>query len=108
MSPQETALKTKCHRCFWRNNGLAGFLDIDIENGLASDFAQSRLLSESGNEPWRVRCQREDVKRVSEEQAYHTVATPYLREVRTVFELGVGAQRALSRMRTFVAIEHCD
>jgi len=67
-------------RC-WVNNGLACFWYIDFEDLLAVNALQAGLLAECCDEPAvSVSGRKEQLETVV---AHHTVATPYLRDVKT-------------------------
>jgi hypothetical protein len=48
---QQVALQSQCHRRFRLHDGLACFLDIDIQDSFACYFLRARLRTQRRDEP---------------------------------------------------------
>jgi hypothetical protein len=81
---QQVPLKTQSHRCSWICDRATGLRYIHIEDLLAVDFAKIRLGAQRRNQP--ISCLAACQNGVGDDRPYQTVATPYLRDVRTIMD----------------------
>lgn len=83
-SLQQIAGQTERHRRRRLDDGVTRLDHVHVEDGLARDFLQRRFRAECGDEPGERAVSNGRVFGMEARQdGYQTVATPYLRDVRT-------------------------
>jgi hypothetical protein len=100
---QQVALEAQSHRRCRIDDSLTRFRYIDVEHLLACDSLQAGFGTECCDEP--AKC--EEMTSTRQLAAYQTVATPYLRFVRTMLS-ALGVSRNRSSQLTLVTVKHDD